>query len=116
MQKDIRIIFDPVSERVYARRNDTDHEGPMGPLVDVTEDFYDVLFSFLAPGSIRAFGSGNPASGDYDENLLICTRNDPKSLIKAIGAIEGHMRENFTQKEIEIAKRGTGHKKDINDG
>ena len=116
MQKDIRIVFDPVSERVYASRKDMDREGHMAPLVDVTEDFYNVLFSFLPSGSIRAFGSGNPAQGDYEESLLICARNDPKSLLKAIGAIREHMEDNFTQKQIGIAKKELMNKKDTSDG
>lgn len=116
MQKDIRIIFDPVSERVYASRKDMEREGHMTPLVDVTEDFYNVLFSFFPSGSIRAFGSGNPAAGDYEENLLICARNDPKSLLKAIGAIREHMEGNFTQKQIGIAKKELMDKKDTIDG
>ena len=116
MQKDISIVFDLVSERVYASRKDTDKEGSMAPLVDVTEDFYNVLFAFLPPGSIRAFGNGNPASEDYDEDLLICARNDPKSLLRAIGAIKVHMEENFSKREIDAAKKDVEDKNVLSDG
>ena len=116
MRKDIRIIFDHTSERVYAGKSDNDNDRSMGDLVDVTEDFYNVLFAFLPPGSIRAFGNGNPASEDYDEDLLICARNDPKSLLRAIGAIKVHMEENFSKREIDAAKKDVEDKNVLSDG
>ena len=102
MGKDLKMVFDPISERIYVER---DNNGNDKTLVDVTEDFYDVLFTFLPPDMIRAFGNGYPASKDYDENLLICAKNEPKSLLREIGAINEYIEERYKLKKIRFAEK-----------
>ena len=113
MGKDLNIVYDTVSERIYVAKDITCNDDT---LVDVTGDFYNVLFTFLPPGMIRAYGNGYPASEEYYENLLICAKNDPKGLLMAIGAIKEHMEESFTQKGIRSAEREIKDKKEVGDG
>jgi|GEM_PF-4072538 len=113
MGKDLSIVYDTVSERIYVAKGITANDDT---LVDVTGDFYNVLFTFFPPGMIRAFGNGYPASEHYEENLMICAKNDPRGLLNAIGAIKEHMEESFTQKEIRSAEREIKDKKEVGDG